>query len=140
MAKGECFSDVLNCLSGNNSYTDGVGCTNACTSSAWPSSGQERHSSTDSLNIAQAGEAVLNEVNLYWTSAFFHLKGRHNTHTERCPKFLPLLADGFHWAQFSHKSKLKLEKTQQQGKVPSSHSTSSLTRDIFDNSVPFFPN
>lgn len=65
-----------------------------------------------------------------------------STHTERCPKlsFLSLLADGFHWAPFLHQSKLKLKKTQQQGKVPSSHSTSSLLRDIFDNSVSFFPN
>lgn len=55
--------------------------------------GQERSSSRDSLSTAQAGEAVLNEVNLYGTSALFHLKGRHKTsfsaHTERCPK--PLL-------------------------------------------------
>lgn len=52
--------------------------------------GQERYSSRDSLNTAQAGEAVLNEVDLCWISALFHLKGRHkmsfSTHTERCPK------------------------------------------------------
>lgn len=55
--------------------------------------GQKRYSSRDSPNTAQAGEAVLSEVNLYWTSALFQLKGRHkisfSTHTERSPK--PLL-------------------------------------------------
>lgn len=56
------------------------------------------------------------------------------------PSFCSLLADEFHWARLLHQSKLKLEKTQQQGKVPSSRSTSSLQRDIFDNSVSFFPN
>lgn len=60
--------------------------------------GQERCSSRDSLNTVQAGEAVLNEVNLYWTSALFHLRRRHKmsfpTHTERWPKPLLLFPAG----------------------------------------------
>lgn len=42
------------------------------------------------------------------------------------PSFLSLPSDEFHWAQFSHQSKLKLKKTQQQGKVPSSRSMDPL--------------
>lgn len=56
------------------------------------------------------------------------------------PFFLSLPADEFHWGQFSQQSKLKLRKTQQQGKVPSSCSTAALQRGIFDNSVSLFPN
>lgn len=47
------------------------------------------------------------------------------------PFFLSLPADEFHWGQFSLRSKLKLKKTQQQGKVPSPHSTGPLQREVF---------
>lgn len=57
-------TDVLSCLSGNNSYSDGVGCSSACTTSAWPCSGQERHSSRDSPDTAQAGRLC----SVRWTS------------------------------------------------------------------------
>lgn len=83
-------SVVLNCLSGNNLCTDGTGCTNRkCLYSFSSVSFQckKRCSSRDSLNAVQAGEVVLNKVNLCWRSALFHLKRRPRmpfpTHTGR---------------------------------------------------------
>lgn len=147
--------DVLSCLNGSNSYTDGMGYTNrnwfycfilVCFQC------KKRCSSRDSLNTVQAGEAVLNVMNLCCRSTLFFLwregpkclsqptqEGEGST-VVLTPFFLSLPADKFHWAQSSHHSKLKLKKTQQQGKVPSSHSTDPLQRDIFDNSVSLFPN
>lgn len=54
-------TDVLICLSGNNSYTWVAPVFVPLQLGLLP--GQERYSSRDSLNTAQAGEAVLNE----WT-------------------------------------------------------------------------
>lgn len=146
--------NVLSCLSGNNSYTDGLGCTNRrCLYHFSLISFQckKRSSSRDSLNAVQAGEVVLSEVNLCWRNALLHLKRNPKmpfpTHTGRwwqhhCPNsfFLSLLADEFHWTQFSHQSKLKLMQTQQQGKDWSSPSTASLQRETLDNFVPLFLN
>lgn len=61
-------TDVLSCHSGNNPYTDGVGCTSVCAPSAWsPSRAREVQQqrqpehSTGRGGCAECGESLLDK-------------------------------------------------------------------------------